>query len=472
MCAARGGSLPDWGRAGTSARGVLAAALRAGEDPSAVWRRFVSWRSHSDARPRGKVCLTQRVVILGAGFGGLFAAQGLARAAAEVTVVDRHNYHLFQPLLYQVATAGLAPSDVAWPIRSILSRQRNTRVLLDEVVGISVDRREVVLRRERLPYDYLVVATGSTHSYFGHEDWAAIAPGLKTVDDATHIRRRILTAFEQAEMSDSATERERLLHFVIVGGGATGVELAGTIAELAHRTLAADFRHIDPRLATVTLVEAGPRLLPFLSEVSSEYARDALQKLGVEVRLGTPVTRCDARGVRIGDERLEAGTVIWAAGVAASPVARWLDAPSDRAGRVRVESDLSIAADPQVFVIGDAASVRTESGQPVPGIAPAAKQQGRYVADLIARRIAGKPARGPFRYRHAGFLATIGRQAAVIEFRRLRLRGFVAWWIWGIAHIYFLVGRPNPLIVSIRWLWEYLTYGRGARLITGQEHAD
>jgi NADH dehydrogenase len=411
----------------------------------------------------------QRIVILGAGFGGLFAAQGLARAAAEVTVVDRHNYHLFQPLLYQVATAGLAPSDVAWPIRSILSRQKNTTVLLDEVVDVAVDRRAVILKRETVPFDYLVVATGSRHSYFGHDDWSATAPGLKSIDDATQIRRRILTAFERAEMTGDAAERARLLRFVIVGGGATGVELAGTIAELAHHTLAADFRHIDPRAAKVLLVEAGPRLLPFVSEASSEYARRALERLSVEVRLGTPVTGCDVLGVTIGDERLGSATVIWAAGVAASPAARWLNAPCDRAGKVVVARDLSIAADPDIFVIGDAASVRTESGDLVPGIAPAAKQQGRYVAGVIARRIAGKPAAKRFRYRHAGYLATIGRRAAVIEFPRLRVQGWLAWWIWGIAHIYFLLGVPSPFIVSIRWLWEYLTYGRGARLITGDE---
>ena len=414
----------------------------------------------------------QNVVILGAGFGGLFAAQGLARAAARITVVDRHNYHLFQPLLYQVATAGLAPSDVAWPIRSILSRQRNTTVLLDEVTGISLDRREVMLSGTTLPFDYLVVATGSTHSYFGHEDWAETAPGLKSIDDATLIRRRILSAFEAAEMTRDEAERERLLRFVIVGGGATGVELAGTIAELAHRTLAADFRHIDPRAARITLVEAGPRLLPFVGAESSEYARRALERLGVEVRVGTPVTECDAAGVAVGSERIGSRTVIWAAGVAATPAARWLGAPADRAGRVIVEPDLSIAGHPDVFVIGDAAAATTESGVPVPGIAPAAKQQGRYVARVIASRIEGRPAPQRFRYRHAGYLATIGRRSAVIEFPRFKLRGWLAWWIWGVAHIYFLVGVPSPLVVSIRWLWEYLTYGRGARLITGAEQAD
>lgn len=408
-----------------------------------------------------------RVLILGAGFGGLHAVQGLARSAADVTVVDRHNYHLFQPLLYQVATAGLAPSDVAWPIRSILSRQQNATVLLDEVTGIDAARHEVLLQSKTLPFDYLVVATGSRHSYFGHEDWSASAPGLKSIDDATHIRRRILGAFEQAEMSRDVAEREGLLRFVVVGGGATGVELAGTIAELAHHTLAADFRHIDPRAATIMLVEAGPRLLPFMSEGSSAYARRALERLGVEVRLGAAVTHVDAAGVTIGSERVTAATVVWAAGVAASPAARWLGAPCDKAGRVIVGPDLSIAADPDIFVIGDAAAVLSESGDPVPGIAPAAKQQGRYVAAVIARRIAGKPPPAAFRYRHAGYLATIGRRSAVIEFPRLAMRGRLAWWIWGISHIYFLVGAPSPLVVSIRWLWEYLTYRRGARLITG-----
>jgi NADH dehydrogenase len=413
-----------------------------------------------------------RIVIVGAGFGGLFAAQGLARVAAELTIVDRHNYHLFQPLLYQVATAGLAPSDIAWPIRSILSRQRNATVLLDEVVDVDVDHQEIVMVERTLPFDYLVVATGSTHAYFGRDDWAPYAPGLKSIDDATQIRRRILMAFEQAEMTGDTAERERLLRFVVVGGGATGVELAGTIAELARHTLAADFRRIDPRAAQVVLVEAGPRILPFVSEASSSYAQRALERLGVELRLSTRVTHCDAGGVRLGDESLPAATVLWAAGVAASPVAQWLDAPRDEAGRVVVYPDLSISANPDVFVIGDAAAVVTPEGERVPGIAPAAKQQGRYVADVIASRIAGRTTTPPFRYRHAGYLATIGRTSAVIEFSRLKLRGWVAWWVWGIAHIYFLVGVPSPLVVSIRWLWEYLTYGRGARLITGVEEAD
>ncbi len=413
-----------------------------------------------------------RIVILGAGFGGLFAAKKLARVAADVTVIDRHNYHLFQPLLYQVATAGLPPSDIAWPIRSILSRQKNTSVLLDEVTNINVGRREVILRSESIFFDYLIVATGSTHSYFGHEDWKTFAPGLKSIDDATRIRRRILTAFEQAEMTDNESERKRLLRFVIVGGGPTGVELAGTIAELANHTLAADFRRIDPRSATITLVEAGPRLLPNLHESLSDYDSQSLHKLGIEIRLGTPVTHCDAEGVTIDGDRIVAATVIWAAGVTASPVGQWLGEETDNVGRVFARPDLSIVSDPNIFVIGDAALVKDAEGTLVPGIAPAAKQQGRYVADIIARRIAGKPPPQAFNYRHAGNLATIGRKSAVIEFPRFRIKGWFAWWIWGIAHIYFLVGVPSPLVISFRWLWEYITYGRGARLITGVEQAD
>jgi NADH dehydrogenase len=383
--------------------------------------------------------------------------------AAGVTVVDRHNYHLFQPLLYQVATAGLAPSDVAWPIRSILSRQKNTTVLLDEVTDIAVDRHEVILQRETVPFDYLVVATGSRHSYFGHEDWAATAPGLKSIDDATQIRRRILTAFEQAEMSGDAGERARLLRFVIVGGGATGVELAGTIAELAHRTLAADFRHIDPRAPKYC--SSADRGCHSSAGILGVCGRRWNGWAWVKLTASDPLRRAQRDDRR----RARRDLVIWAAGVTASPAARWLNAPCDRAGRVIVEPDLSLAADPDIFVIGDAASVKTEAGGPVPGIAPAAKQQGRYVAGVIARRIAGKPAPAAFRYRHAGYLATIGRRSAVIEFPRLKVKGWLAWWIWGIAHIYFLVGVPSPFIVSIRWLWEYLTYGRGARLITGED---
>jgi NADH dehydrogenase len=413
-----------------------------------------------------------RVVIVGAGFGGLFAAKALARAAADVTIIDRHNYHLFQPLLYQVATAGLPPSDIAWPVRSILRRQRNTTVLLGEVTSVDIERRIVRFGSQSLPFDYLVLATGSTHSYFGHEQWRPIAPGLKSIDDATHIRRRILLAFEAAEEELDPAARARLLRFVIVGAGPTGVELAGTIAELAHHTLAADFRRIDPRSARITLVEAGPRVLAAFHERQSAYAQRALEQLGVEVRVNAAVTDCDERGVTLGDERIESSTIIWAAGVAASPAGRWLGAEVDRAGRVKVRADLSIPADPNVFVIGDLALVETPNGGRVPGVAPAAKQQGRYVGKLITDRIRGAPQTKPFVYRDAGNLATIGRRRAIIEFPFVTLRGWLAWWIWGIAHIYFLVGVPSPLLISIRWLWEYLTYGRGARLITGSEHAD
>lgn len=411
-----------------------------------------------------------RIVIVGAGFGGLFAAQALARVAAEVTVVDRHNYHLFQPLLYQVATAGLPPSDVAWPIRAILSRQRNATVLLGEVVGVDTTKSVVELEDRSLSFDYLVLATGSTHSYFGHDEWKPFAPGLKSIDDATEIRRRILRAFEAAEMETDAARRERLMRFVIVGAGPTGVELAGTIAELARYTLASDFRRIDPRSAKIVLVEAGPRVLAAFKEPQSDYAARALAKLGVEVRLNAAVTACDEHGVCLSAERLDSATVIWAAGVAASPAGRWLGVATDRAGRVPVQPNLSTGGN--VFVIGDAASVTLADGRRVPGVAPAAKQQGRYVARVIAARIAGRGDPAPFAYRDAGNLATIGRKAAVIEFPFMTLRGFVAWWFWGIAHIYFLVGVPSPVLVSLRWLWEYLTYGRGARLITGQERAD
>lgn len=410
------------------------------------------------------------VVIVGAGFGGLFAAQALARVDADVTIVDRRNYHLFQPLLYQVATAGLPPSDIAWPIRSILRRQRNATVLLGEVTGIDAARNVIQLGTRTFAYDYLVVATGSTHSYFGHDAWRQIAPGLKTIDDATEIRRRILLAFEAAEMEPNAGLRERLLRFVIVGGGPTGVELAGTIAELARFTLAADFRRIDPRGAKIVLLEAGPRVLAAFKEAQSNYALRSLAKLGVEVRLNAAVTACDADGVSIGAERLESATVVWAAGVAASPVARWLEAPADRAGRVIVRPDLSVREN--VFVIGDAASVALRDGRRVPGVAPAAKQQGRYVANVIAARISRRAPPPPFVYRNHGNLAAIGRKRAIIELERVTLRGFVAWWLWGITHIYFLVGVPSPVLVSLRWLWEYWTYGRGARLITGHEEAD
>jgi NADH:quinone reductase (non-electrogenic) len=429
--------------------------------------------SRREARPELPIATRPRVVVLGAGFGGLFATKALAKAPVDITLIDRHNYHLFQPLLYQVAAAGLPPSDIAWPIRAVLSKQRNVSVLLAEIERIDRAHRRVSFADGEVEYDYLVVATGARHSYFAHDEWRAHAPGLKSIDDATAIRRRILMAFERAEMTSDPADRRRLLQFVVVGGGPTGVELAGTLAELAHRTLAKDFRSIDPKDAKITIVEAGPNLLPALHPDLRAYAKRALERLGVDVRAGSSVVSCDAAGVALSSgERIEGATVIWAAGVKASAIVGSLDAQYDAAGRTIVESDLSLPGSRETFVIGDAALVRGIDGKPVPGIAPAAKQQGRYVARVIAARARGLEPPPPFRYRHAGNLATIGRQAAVIEFPRINLRGWLAWWIWGIAHIYFLVGVPSPLFVSLRWLWEYLTYGRGARLITGVEDAD
>ena len=415
-----------------------------------------------------------RVVIVGAGFGGLSAAQALRRAPVEVTVVDRRNFHLFQPLLYQVATAGLNPSDVAWPVRSILRDQKNARVLLGEVVGVDPAAQSLSLADGRqLAYDWLILATGATHTYFGRDDWAPRAPGLKRIDDATLIRRRILLAFEHAENSADPAERERLTTFAIVGAGPTGVELAGAIAELAKRTLSEDFRQIDPRTARVVLVEGADRVLGAFPPVLSAKAQRALERIGVELRLGARVTGCEAQGLTLataqGEETLRAGVVLWAAGVAASPAARWLGAPADRAGRVQVLDDLSVPGHRNVFVIGDTAAMTDARGKPVPGIAPAAKQGGAYVAGLIRRATAGRPKPAPFRYRHAGDLATIGRNAAVIDFGFVRLSGFVAWWLWGIAHIYFLIGAHHRLLVAAQWLYSYVTWGRGARLIVGSD---
>lgn len=413
-----------------------------------------------------------RVVVIGAGFGGLFAVKAMSRVAADIILIDRHNYHLFQPLLYQVATAGLAPSDIAWPIRAVLTRQKNATVVFGEVRGIDAENRQVWVDDDRIGFDYLLIATGARHSYFGHDEWSARAPGLKSIDDATGIRRRLLLAFERAETCNDEAERRRLMRFLVVGAGPTGVELAGAIAELAHYTLARDFRRIDPRSAQIMLVEAGARVLPNFHESISAYAKKVLEKLNVDVRLDARVTDCGEDGVVINGERVPAATVLWAAGVAASPAGEWLQAATDRSGRIIVEPDLSARGAPDIFVIGDTASVTDADGRQVPGIAPAAKQQGRYVARVIAARIGAAKPPPPFRYRHAGNLATIGRNSAVIELGRLRLKGFLAWWIWGIAHIYFLIGLPSPLMVSFRWLWEYLTYGRGARLITGARPED
>jgi NADH dehydrogenase len=408
-----------------------------------------------------------RIIIVGAGFGGLAVAQGLARAPVDITLIDRQNHHLFQPLLYQVATAGLSPADIAWPVRHLMRRQANARVLMGEVTAVDPGRKVVMLDAGPIAYDFLVLATGASHGYFGHEEWAAHAPGLKTLDDAVAIRRRILLAFERAEMASNPAEAARLLTVAIVGGGPTGVELAGAVAELARRALARDFRAIDPRQARVLLIEAGPRLLANFPEDLSRYTASALERLGVEVRLGVPVTRCDAEGVHIGPEPVAAGTIVWAAGVAASPAAHWLGLEADRAGRVAVAADLRAPGVPDVWVIGDTASVKNPDGSTQPGIAPVAKQQGAWVARAIAARVAGRDAPPPFVYRDRGLLATIGRKAAVIAYRSLRLTGWPAWWLWGAAHVYFLVSLRNRLIVVTQWLWSYAFFERGARLITG-----
>jgi NADH dehydrogenase len=407
------------------------------------------------------------IVIVGAGFGGLSAAVHLAGANADVTVIDRRNYHLFQPLLYQVATAGLSPAQIASPIRAILRRAANVRVMMGKVNGIDRDRRIVQLDDRELTYDQLVVATGARHSYFGHDDWEGAAPGLKKIDDATGIRRRILTAFESAESASDPDTRRRLLTFVVIGGGPTGVEMAGAIAELARVALRHDFRNINSREARVMLVESSPRILAALPEKLSHAARQSLEGLGVEVRVGTPVTQCDAEGVTIGENRLQAATIIWAAGVAASSAATWLGAEKDRIGRVLVRSDMSLPGHPEIFVIGDTAHVQGIDGKPLPGLAPVAKQQGAYVARLLRARLAGKPAPKPFRYRDYGKMATIGRRAAVADFGWVKVDGTLAWLLWGAVHVSFLVGFRNRLVVMLDWLWSYVTFQSGARLITG-----
>jgi len=407
-----------------------------------------------------------KIIVVGAGFGGLEAVRALRRAQADITVIDRQNHHCFQPLLYQVATAALSPAEIAWPIRHILRAQKNATVLMEEVLGVDPANKVLVTNFGDMPFDYLVVATGAMHSYFGHDEWAPFAPGLKRIDDATRIRRQILIAFEKAEIARDPEVQRRLLTFVIVGGGATGVEMAGAIAEIARQTLAMDFRRIDPRNARIVLVEAGPRLLPAFPPEQSDYVRGVLTNAGVTVMTDTMVTKCDVGGVDLGSQRLPAATIVWAAGVLASPAAKWLGAEADRAGRTKVNPDLSVPGHPDIFVIGDAASVTDSRGKPVPGIAPAAKQMGQYVGGRIAARIAGHERDMPFRYRHLGDLATIGRRAAVVQLGRFRLRGYLGWWFWGIAHVYFLIGTRNRFIVAFSWLWSYLTFQRGARLIT------
>src|SRR5712664_1024648 len=408
-----------------------------------------------------------RVVIVGAGFGGIACARALRHAPASITLIDRQNYHLFQPLLYQVATAALSPADIAIPIRAIFRDQFNAKVMLATVTGLDTERREVLADGFNLPYDYLVIATGATHSYFGHDTWAPFAPGLKRVDDATLVRRRVLEAFERAEVAATEAERRRFLSFVIVGGGPTGVELAGAIAELARVGMAKDFRNFDPATAEIILVQAGPRLLPAFPESLSEVARRSLANIGVKVFLNSKVRLIDADGVSVNDRRIYSRTVLWAAGVAASPAAKWLNAEADKAGRVKVQPDLSVPHLRDVYVIGDTALANCWRGQPVPGLAQAAKQGGAFVAKVIRAKLRGEPVSYAFSYRHMGSLATIGRKSALADFGFVRLRGAMAWWLWGIVHVLFLVGSRNRAAVVLNWIWSYVTYGASTRLITG-----
>ncbi|VTZ27371.1 FAD-dependent pyridine nucleotide-disulphide oxidoreductase [Methylocella tundrae] len=391
----------------------------------------------------------------------------LAGAPVTITILDRRNHHLFQPLLYQVATTSLATSEIAWPVRHLVYKRKEVETLLGAVAGVDAGRRKVLLEDgAEIAYDTLVLATGARHAYFGHDEWEPFAPGLKTLEDATTIRRRILLAFERAERETDPTKKAALLTFVIIGAGPTGVELAGTIAELAHENLREDFRHIDTRTARVVLIEAGPRILPGFKEELSAYAQKALDRLGVEVKLGNPVSNCSAEGVVFGGEKLAAKTILWAAGVQASRAAEWLGAPADRVGRVIVEPDLTVPGHPNIFAIGDTIAINGPDGNPVPGIAPAAKQEGAYVAEVIKARLQGKPALGPFQYKHAGSLATIGKRAAIADFGWIKVRGSLAWWLWGIVHIYFLIGLRNRLGVALSWLWIYSLGQRSARLIT------
>ncbi len=411
------------------------------------------------------------VIIVGAGFGGLSAAQELAGAAVRITIIDQRNHHLFQPLLYQVGTAALATSEIAWPIRFLMRKREEVTTLLGEVSGVDTQNRCVTLQDGgAVAFDTLILATGARHAYFGHDEWERFAPGLKTLEDATSIRRRVLLSLERAERETDPARRAALLTFVIIGGGPTGVELAGAIVELVYQNLVGEFRRIDTRQARVLLIEAGPRLLPTFAQGLSAYALRALDRLGVEVQLGSPVTDCNASGVRIGDQTVAADVILWAAGVRASPAAAWLGAPADSAGRVRVEPDLTVLGHAEIFVIGDAATVNVWNGKPAPGIAPAAKQQGIHVARTIKHRLRGDSAPRAFRYRHAGDLATIGKRSAVIDFGWCKLKGWIAWWVWGFAHIYFLIGLRNRLAVALSWLWIYLTGNRSACLITQVDH--
>lgn len=432
-------------------------------------RLILDWvRGGRDDRDRIETELPH-VVVVGGGFAGIAAARGLRNARCGVTLIDRRNHHLFQPLLYQVATAALSPADIATPIRSLFRHQANVRVRLAEVTGVDAAAREVLLGAARVRFDYLVLATGARHSYFGQDAWAICAPGLKSVEDATAIRSRLLRAFEEAENAVDEAERTAWLTFVIVGGGPTGVELAGAIAELARHGMEREYRTIDPAIAQVILVQSAPRILPTFNPALSKAAERSLRQLGVDVRLDSRVREIDASGVTVGNQRLPARTILWAAGVAASPVAQWLGCPGDGAGRVIVGGDLSVEGLTGIYAVGDTAACQGWHGNPVPGLAPAAKQAGRYVATVIDAALKGRRPPPPFRYHHAGSLATIGRQAAVAELGPVRLSGALAWWFWGAAHVTFLVGGRNKATVVLDWLWAYLTYRQSTRLITGDQ---
>ncbi len=407
-----------------------------------------------------------RVVVVGAGFGGLEATRKLAKLPVDITLIDRRNHHTFQPLLYQVATAGISPGEIAAPIRWILRGRKNVEVLMDEVIGVDLQRKRVQLSELEIAYDYLVVAAGAQHSYFGHDEWEPLAPGLKTVEDALEIRRRVLLAFELAEKEVASGRPESMLSFVIVGGGPTGVELAGTLAEIANQVLRNEFRSIDPKRTRILLLEGGPRILPTYAPDLSESAVRQLHKLGVQVRAPAMVTRIDPGAVWVGEERIPATVILWAAGVAASSLGRKLGVPTDRAGRVFVNPDLTIPDHPDVFVIGDLATLKDENGKPLPGVAPVAMQEGRYIAKAIAGDLQRKP-RKNFHYFDKGSLATIGRAAAVAEVRKIHISGYFAWLAWLFIHIFFLIGFRNRIIVLLQWAWSYVTYERGARLITG-----
>jgi NADH dehydrogenase len=405
------------------------------------------------------------VIIIGGGFGGLSAARALARQPVHVTLIDRKNHHTFQPLLYQVATAGLSPGEIAAPIRHILHRYRNVSVILDEATGFDLVRRSVRVTGGELAYDYLIVAAGATHSYFKHPEWAALAPGLKTIEDALDIRRRVLLAFELAERQAVTTGGHPPLNFVVVGGGPTGVELAGTLAEIARHSLAHDFRAIDPKRTRVLLIEAGPRVMPQFPQDLSRAAEEQLRALGVDVMTSAMVTGLEPGTVNMGETSIPAAVTLWAAGVAASPLGRLLGANTDRAGRVLVEPDLSLPGHPDVFVIGDLAALKDEQGRPLPGLAPVAIQQGKWAARNIAADLARHP-RTPFHYRDRGVLATIGRAAGVAQFGKIHISGFLAWIAWLFIHIFFLIGFRNRVLVMLEWAWWYFTYERSARLIT------